>query len=175
MNLHQCSLLQNHNDIICQYLFIGIAKQESVFFYTIIPRLLLRIINAVLLFLIDRHAIDRLSVKHKSIPINNFRTLLFPFQLPLTSHEASADLYDDPFDELFDAFDGRFINVSYYQEQVPAKLPDVMKSLVIQQWLAGVPPDEIAYNNSLSAGAVTNIVTNGDVAWGFILRTNSEN
>jgi hypothetical protein len=33
-----------------------------------------------------------------------------------------------------------------------------MKSLVIQQWLAGVPPDEIAYNNSLSAGAVTNIV-----------------
>ena len=58
---------------------------------------------------------------------------------------------------------------------MPAKLPDVMKSLVIQQWLAGVPPDEIAYNNSLSAGAVTNIVTNGDVAWGFILRTNSEN
>jgi hypothetical protein len=41
---------------------------------------------------------------------------------------------------------------------VPAKLPDVMKSLVIQQWLAGVPRDEIAYHNSLSAGAVTNIV-----------------
>lgn len=41
---------------------------------------------------------------------------------------------------------------------MPAKLPDVMKSLVIQQWLAGVPRDEIAYNNNLSAGAVTNIV-----------------
>jgi hypothetical protein len=41
---------------------------------------------------------------------------------------------------------------------VPAKLPDVMKSLVIQQWLAGVQRDEIAYNNNLSAGAVTNIV-----------------
>jgi hypothetical protein len=33
-----------------------------------------------------------------------------------------------------------------------------MKSLVIQQWLAGVQRDEIAYNNNLSAGAVTNIV-----------------
>ena len=41
---------------------------------------------------------------------------------------------------------------------MPAKLPEVMKSLVIQQWLEGVSRDEIAYKNNLSAGAVTNIV-----------------
>jgi hypothetical protein len=77
---------------------------------------------------------------------------------PRAPRTKQTDLYDDSFDELFDAFDDQFISVSYYKEQVPAKLPDVMKSLVIQQWLGGVPRDEIAYNNNLSAGAVTNIV-----------------
>jgi prefoldin subunit 5 len=41
---------------------------------------------------------------------------------------------------------------------MPTKLPDQMKSLVIQQWLQGVARDTISANNGLSAGAVTNIV-----------------
>jgi hypothetical protein len=41
---------------------------------------------------------------------------------------------------------------------LPTKLPPIMKSLVIQNWLHGMPRDEIAANNGLSAGAVTNIV-----------------
>jgi hypothetical protein len=40
-----------------------------------------------------------------------------------------------------------------------SKLPDQMKSLVIQQWLQAVSRDTIAANNSLSTGAVTNIVS----------------
>src|ERR1051325_1882289 len=39
-----------------------------------------------------------------------------------------------------------------------SKLPAHTKSLVIQQWLEGVPRDLIAANNGLSAGAVTNVV-----------------
>lgn len=39
-----------------------------------------------------------------------------------------------------------------------SKLPDHIKSLVIQQWLQGVQRDLIATNNGLSAGAVTNVV-----------------
>jgi hypothetical protein len=38
------------------------------------------------------------------------------------------------------------------------KLPDHIRSLVIQQWLEGVRRDIIAANNGLSAGAVTNVV-----------------
>jgi hypothetical protein len=41
---------------------------------------------------------------------------------------------------------------------MPSKLPDHIKSLVIQQWLQGVQRDLIAANNGLSAGAVTNVV-----------------
>ena len=39
-----------------------------------------------------------------------------------------------------------------------SKLPDHIKSLVIQQWLEGVQRDLIAANNGVSAGAVTNVV-----------------
>ena len=42
--------------------------------------------------------------------------------------------------------------------EMPAKLPDSIKSLVIQQWLQGIPRNDIASENGLSAGAVTNIV-----------------
>lgn len=38
------------------------------------------------------------------------------------------------------------------------KLPDSIRSLVIQQWLQGSPRDTIAANNGLSTGAVTGIV-----------------
>ena len=41
---------------------------------------------------------------------------------------------------------------------MPARLPDSFKSLVIQQWLEGKPRNDIAADNGLSDGAVTNIV-----------------
>jgi hypothetical protein len=41
---------------------------------------------------------------------------------------------------------------------MPTKLPDAIKSLVIQQWLQGTARDKIAAENDLSAGAVTNII-----------------
>jgi hypothetical protein len=41
---------------------------------------------------------------------------------------------------------------------MPSKLPDHMKSLVIQQWLQGEPRDKIPGDNGLSAGGVTNII-----------------
>ena len=37
-------------------------------------------------------------------------------------------------------------------------VPAFTKSLVIKQWLEGVPRDMIAANIGLSAGAVTNVV-----------------
>ncbi|MFL6345012.1 MAG: hypothetical protein ACJ71A_06160 [Nitrososphaeraceae archaeon] len=37
---------------------------------------------------------------------------------------------------------------------MPAKLPDNIKSIVIQQWLQGNPRNDIASNNGLSSGAV---------------------
>jgi hypothetical protein len=43
-------------------------------------------------------------------------------------------------------------------KNMPLKLPEHMKSLVIQQWLQGVPRNDIAAQNGLSSGAVTNIV-----------------
>ena len=51
--------------------------------------------------------------------------------------------------------------------KVPTKLPDNLKSLVIQQWLKGVQRDKIAGDNGLSAGAVTNIVNEWRDALGF--------
>jgi uncharacterized coiled-coil DUF342 family protein len=50
---------------------------------------------------------------------------------------------------------------------MPTKLPDNIKSLVIQQWLKGEQRDKIAVDNGLSAGAVTNIVNNWRQALGF--------
>ena len=38
------------------------------------------------------------------------------------------------------------------------KVPAFTRSLVIKQWLEGVPRDTIAANDGLSAGAVTNVV-----------------
>jgi DNA-directed RNA polymerase specialized sigma24 family protein len=41
---------------------------------------------------------------------------------------------------------------------MPAGLPNNMKTLVIQQWLQGRPRNDIAAENGVSSGAVTNIV-----------------
>jgi cell division protein FtsB len=50
---------------------------------------------------------------------------------------------------------------------MPSKLPDNLRSLVIQQWLAGTQRDKIAGDSGLSAGAVTNIVNEWRLALGF--------
>jgi cell division protein FtsB len=50
---------------------------------------------------------------------------------------------------------------------MPSRLPDNIKSLVIQQWLKGEQRDKIAVDNGLSAGAVTNIVNEWRQALGF--------
>ncbi|HET7283110.1 MAG TPA: hypothetical protein VFI70_00345 [Nitrososphaeraceae archaeon] len=52
---------------------------------------------------------------------------------------------------------------------MPARLPDNIKSLVIQQWLEGKPRNYIAANNGLSDGAVTNIVNEWKHNLGFSL------
>jgi FtsZ-binding cell division protein ZapB len=41
---------------------------------------------------------------------------------------------------------------------MPAGLPTHVKALVIQQWLQGIPRNDIAAENGVSSGAVTNIV-----------------
>jgi hypothetical protein len=50
---------------------------------------------------------------------------------------------------------------------MPIKLPENVRSLVIQQWLEGKQRDKIAVDNGLSAGAVTNIVISWRQALGF--------
>ena len=50
---------------------------------------------------------------------------------------------------------------------MPSKLPDNLKSLVIQDWLSGKQRDKIAVDNGLSAGAVTNTVNEWRLALGF--------
>ncbi|HZD82868.1 MAG TPA: hypothetical protein VE076_08330 [Nitrososphaeraceae archaeon] len=50
---------------------------------------------------------------------------------------------------------------------MPYKLPDNLKSLVIQDWLSGKQRDKIAVDNGLSAGAVTNTVNEWRLALGF--------
>ena len=52
---------------------------------------------------------------------------------------------------------------------MPARLPDSIKSLVIQQWLEGKPRNDIAADNGLSDGAVTNIVNEWKHNLGFSL------
>jgi hypothetical protein len=52
---------------------------------------------------------------------------------------------------------------------MPARLPNISKSMVIQQWLQGIPRDAIANNNGLSAGAVTNIINEWRQQLGFSL------
>jgi FtsZ-binding cell division protein ZapB len=51
---------------------------------------------------------------------------------------------------------------------MPAKLPTIIKSLVIQQWLEGKPRDVIAAESSLSAGTVTNLVNEWRQALGLV-------
>ena len=50
---------------------------------------------------------------------------------------------------------------------MPSKLPDNLKSQVIQDWLSGKQRDKIAGDNGLSAGAVTNTVNEWRLALGF--------
>jgi hypothetical protein len=50
---------------------------------------------------------------------------------------------------------------------MPSKLPDNLKSLVIQDWLSGKQRDKIAADSGLSAGAVTNIVNEWRQALGL--------
>jgi hypothetical protein len=52
---------------------------------------------------------------------------------------------------------------------MPARLPDNIKSLVIQQWLEGKPRNDIAAGNGLSDGAVTNMVNEWKHNLGFSL------
>jgi hypothetical protein len=52
---------------------------------------------------------------------------------------------------------------------MPARLPDNIKSLVIQQWLEGKPRNDIAAENGLSDGAVTNMIKEWKHNLGFSL------
>jgi predicted nucleic acid-binding Zn-ribbon protein len=52
---------------------------------------------------------------------------------------------------------------------MPAKLPDNIKSIVIQEWLQGIGRNEIAANNGIGAGSVTNIVNEWRSGVGFVL------
>jgi hypothetical protein len=67
--------------------------------------------------------------------------------------------YFDLFDDVFDVFDKTLIIYHICNiPQLPTKLPENIKSAVIQQWLQGSPRDLIAVDTGLSAGAVTNII-----------------
>jgi hypothetical protein len=70
--------------------------------------------------------------------------------------------YFDLFDDVFDVFDETLI--IYHACNIPllpTKLPENIKSAVIQQWLQGSARDSIALDTGLSAGALTNIIING--------------
>jgi hypothetical protein len=73
-----------------------------------------------------------------------------------------CDSYDDGFDDLYDIYDESFYIIYFYtltvHNNMPAKLPESLRLSVIQQWLAGHQRDKIAFDNGISAGAVTNIV-----------------
>jgi hypothetical protein len=49
---------------------------------------------------------------------------------------------------------------------MPSRIPDSLKSLVIQQWLEGARRDTIAADTGVSAGAVTNIISEWRAAVG---------
>jgi hypothetical protein len=67
--------------------------------------------------------------------------------------------YFDLFDDVFDVFDETLIIYHACNiPQLPTKLPENIKSAVIQQWLQGSARDSIAVDTGLSAGAVTNII-----------------
>jgi hypothetical protein len=73
-----------------------------------------------------------------------------------------CDSFDDGFDDLYDIYDESFYIIYFYNltvhNKMPAKLPESVRLSVIQQWLAGYQRDKIAFDNGISAGAVTNIV-----------------
>jgi uncharacterized coiled-coil DUF342 family protein len=52
---------------------------------------------------------------------------------------------------------------------MPAKLPDSIRTIAIQQWLQGVPRNEIGAKNGLSSGSVTNIINEWRQDLGFAL------
>jgi hypothetical protein len=65
----------------------------------------------------------------------------------------------DVFDDVFDVFDETLIIYhACNSPQLPTKLPENIKSAVIQQWLQGSARDSIAVDTGLSTGAVTNII-----------------
>lgn len=49
---------------------------------------------------------------------------------------------------------------------MPAKIPDNFKSLVIEEWLKGIPRDKIASDKGISTGAVTNLIEEWRLALG---------
>jgi hypothetical protein len=53
------------------------------------------------------------------------------------------------------------------ENNMPSRLPDNYKSLVIQERLNGEQRDKIAVDNGLGAGSVTNIVNEWRAALGF--------
>ena len=52
---------------------------------------------------------------------------------------------------------------------MPVKLPDNIKSIVIQEWLQEIGRNEIAAKNGIGAGSVTNIVNEWRSGVGFVL------
>ncbi|HZA07420.1 MAG TPA: hypothetical protein VE619_06935 [Nitrososphaeraceae archaeon] len=52
---------------------------------------------------------------------------------------------------------------------MPVKLPDNIKSIVVQEWLQGIGRNEIAARNGIGAGSVTNIVNEWRSGVGFVL------
>src|SRR5687768_3513475 len=69
------------------------------------------------------------------------------------------DAFDGLFDELFDGYDEEFYSTLFLLNyNMPAKIPESLRSAVIQRWLQGVERDKIAFEFGISGGAVTNIV-----------------
>jgi hypothetical protein len=72
-----------------------------------------------------------------------------------------CDECDDQLDDVFDEHDIKFrcfLFCILIRTIMVNKLPDSLKSLVIQQWLQGIPRDTIAIRIGISAGAVTGTV-----------------
>ena len=80
------------------------------------------------------------------------------------------DAFDGHFDELFNGFDEQINSTLYLlRVQYACKIPQSLKSAVIQQWLMGVERDKIAFEFGISGGAVTNIVNEWRQAIDFLV------
>lgn len=67
----------------------------------------------------------------------------------------------DIFDGIFDPFDECFkYKLKHTNLELPARLPDTLKTAVIQKWLEGLPRDRIARECGISTGATTGIIVN---------------